>query len=227
MAEESSTKAAGRRAGLVYLILDVFSFTGYLTLTRLLTGSTQMVLARLVASQTELALALVASAIGFAAWIVLGILLYRLMSFAGRASGLLMVIFAVAGTVMNLFALSELLPLVGSASSGMPAETLTPIVHSYNHELQLAQVFSGLWLFPFGWLILRSRIAPPFFGFCLIVGGVFWLLQFARAFDPGLVQVTAYRIAGGATGYLGVIGGEFGICLWLLTKGARAGLAHR
>jgi hypothetical protein len=221
VADGSSAKVAGRRAGLAYLVLDIFSAAGYLTLSGLLAGSAEMVLARLATHQTQLMLALVASVIGFAAWVVLGILLFRLMSSAGRILGLSMLIFVVAGTAVNLLALSELLPLVSSAISGMEAGTLAPIVQSYKHLLQLVQVFSGLWLFPFGWLILRTRIAPGFFGLCLMVGGLFWLLQFALAFEPHLDQVMAYRIASTATGYAGVIGGELGICLWLLIKGAR------
>ena len=219
MAEGSSMKAAGRRAGLAYLVLDVLSTAGYTTLTGLLSGNSEMLLARLASNQTPLTLALVSSALGFAAWIVLGILLYRLMGSAGRISGLFMLIFAVAGTAMNMIALSQLLPLVSSATSDMAVGTLAPIVQSYKHLLQLAQVFSGLWLFPFGWLVLRSHVAPRLLGVCLIFGGLFWLLQFALAFEPWLDRLTVYRVASAATGIPGVVGGEFGMCLWLLIKG--------
>lgn len=217
----SNTKAAGRRAGLAYLVIILFSAPGYMILTKLLAGDSHAVLAHLATSQTLFTLALVSSVIGFLAWTVLAILLYRLMSSAGRISALLMVIFSVAGTVMNLIALAPLLPLLRLASSGMDAGTLAPIVQSYNRLLLLAQVFSGLWLFPFGLLVLRSRIAPRLPGFCLIIGGFSYLLTFATAFDPGLHHIRAYRTIGTTTGILGVIGGEFGICLWLLIKGAR------
>ena len=221
MAEGSSSKTAGRRAGLAYLVLDVFSIAGYIPLTQLLADGPPVVLANLAGNQARLALALVSSTIGFGAWVVLGILLYKLMSPAGRVAGLFMVVFAVAGTAMNLVALWQLLPLADSANSGLAVGTVAEIMQGYKHLLQLAQVFSGLWLFPFGWLVLRSQVAPRVLGVCLIVGGVFWLLQFALAFAPGLEQEMAFRIASTATGIPGVIGGEFGICLWLLVKGAR------
>jgi hypothetical protein len=219
MAHVSNPKAVGRLAGLAYLVIILFSIAGYATLSWLLAGYPQIVLGRLAANQTVFTLAVVASAIGFAAWVVLVLLLYRLMSSAGRIAGFLMVIFGVAGTVTNLIALWRLFPLVGSASSGMDAATLWPMMWSYRHLLLLSQIFSGLWLFPFGWLVLRSRIAPRLLGLCLIVGGFAYLLQFATAFEPGLGQMMAFRIIGTAA-FIPAMIGEFGMCLWLLIKGA-------
>jgi hypothetical protein len=219
MAEGLNTKAAGRLAGLAYLVIILFSLWGYATLSRLLTGSSDLVLARVATNRAVFTLAFVVSAIGFAAWVVLGILLYRLMSSAGRTLGLLMLIFVVAGTAMNLVALSQLLPLIRSASSGLQTGALTTTVDSYNRLLLLAQVFSGLWLFPFGWLVLRSRIAPRFLGICLLAGGLFYLLVFATAFKPALEHMMAYRVVSTPTGILGFLG-ELGMCLWLLFRGA-------
>jgi len=220
MAEASKAKKVGRLAGLAYLAVIVFSAPGYMILTQLLAGSPQTELARLAANQTLFSLALLSSAIGFAAWAPLGLLLYRLMSFAGRIAGLVMLILALAGVAANLIALAQLLPLAGSPDSRMDAATLAPIVQSYQRLLLFAQVFSGAWLFPFGWLVLRSRVAPWFLGVGLLAGGVFYSMVFATAFEPGLVHTAAYRILSPITGILGEVVGELGICLWLLIKGA-------
>ncbi|HEY6454388.1 MAG TPA: DUF4386 domain-containing protein [Steroidobacteraceae bacterium] len=213
--------AAGRRAGLAYLVIIVFPSAAYLTLSWLLAGDLHMVLVRLATNQTVFMLALVANLIGLTAWVVLGILLYRLMSFAGRIPAVLMLVFIVAGTAMSFMALSALLPLLGAAGSGIDVGTLAPMVQNYNHLLLLAQAFSGLWLFPLGWLILRSRMVPRPLGAFLIIGGVSYLLNFATAFEPDLSLMIAYRIGYTATGILGVFVGEIGLCLWLLFKGAR------
>ena len=101
----------------------------------------------------------------------------------------------------------------------MDAGTLAPMVQSYNHLLLLAQVFSGLWMFPFGWLVLRSRIAPRLLGFCLIIGGFGYLLIPVTAFEPSLDQMLAYWIISRVPGIPAMIG-ELGMCLWLLIKGA-------
>jgi hypothetical protein len=212
-------KETGRFAGLAYLVVIVLSIPGYVTLTRLLNGDPHAALASLATSRTAFVLAVASSALGFLAWIVLGALLYRLMSSAGRVAGVCMVIFAIAGTAMNLIALWQLLPLAGPSDS-MDSGAVASIVNGYKRLLQQAQLFSGLWLFPFGWLVVRSRVVPRVLGFCLILAGFFWLLQFATAFEPGLDRSLAFRIASAPTG-ISVMIGEFGTCLWLLIRGAR------
>ncbi len=220
MASPPNAKTTGRFAGLAYLVIILFSIAGYATLTRLLAGSSPNVLARLVADQTLFTLAFASSVIGFAAWAVLVILLYRLLSSASRIAGLLMVALAMAGVAMNLAALFQLCPLV-SLGAGLDAAALTPMVERYRRLMLLAQVFSGLWLFPFGWLVVRSWVAPRLLGLCLIVGGFGYLLVFATAFAPDFGQMLAYKIASAVTGIPALVG-EFGMCLWLLIKGARA-----
>ena len=220
MTNVSNPKLAGRLAGLTYLALIVFSIFGYVTLTRRLDGDPQTVLARLAANRTTFTMAFVSSAIGFAAWVVLGALLYRLMGAAGRLAGIVMLIFVVAGTAMSLYSLWQLLPLAGSGTPGMDAATFAPIVESYRRVLLLAQVFSGLWMFPFGWLVLRSQIVPRALGMCLTVGGLGYLMIFATAFAPSLNDYLVFRVISIAIGAPSLIG-EFGTCLWLLARGAR------
>ena len=104
MAERSSTQAGSRRAGFAYLAVFVFSASAYITLSKLLAADSHTVLARLATNQALFTLAFAASVIGFAAWVVLAVLLYRLMSSAGRLSGQQHRISAVtAGVVANNF----------------------------------------------------------------------------------------------------------------------------
>ncbi len=221
MAEASNSRSAGRLAGLAYLAVIVFSAPGYMILTGLLAGSPQAELARLAANQTLLALALVSSVIGFAAWAPLALLLYRLMSGAGRIPAVLMVVLALAGVAANLISLAQLLPIAVPAGPGMDAATLATSVQGYRRLVLLSQVFSGLWLFPFGWLVLRSRVAPRVLAFGLLAGGVFYCMVFATAFAPSLHLTLAYRVLSPVTGIFGEVVGEMGICLWLLLMGAR------
>jgi hypothetical protein len=221
MADASASKWPGRCAGLAYLAVFVFSIAGYVPLTSLLAGDAPAALGRLGADPALFNMALVSSVMGFLAWLVLGLELYRLMSAAGRTAGILMMIFVVGGVATNLYALAQLLPLAGSAGAGMDAATLAPIVQGYKGVLLQAQVFSGLWAFPFGWLVVRSRVAPRLLGYCLYFAGVFYLMVFATAFVPGLDQAPAFKILSTAISIPGEIVGEFGMCLWLLIMGAR------
>jgi hypothetical protein len=108
----------------------------------------------------------------------------------------------------------------------MNTGALDSSLRSYHHLLALSQVFSGLWLFPFGWLVLRSRIAPRLLGGCLIAGGLSYLLIFSTAFAPGLDHTTGYRIVSTAIGIVGFVG-ELGVCIWLLIKGAAGHRSQR
>jgi uncharacterized protein DUF4386 len=216
--DRSNPQTFARQAGVAYLAIIVFSIAGYSTLSWLLNGS-EPVAARLAEHRIAFASACVASVVGFVAWIVLGLLLYRLMSAAGRLTGLLMLVFVVAGTATNLIAVAQLWPLL-RAQPGLGEAAVAAAVHDYNHLLLLAQVFSGLWLFPFGRLVWHSRIAPRLLAFCLMAGGVFYLLVFATAFAPQLERLMAYRIVSTPAGLFG-FAGELGMCLWLLFKGAR------
>jgi hypothetical protein len=217
MVQASNARTLGRLAGLAYLVIIVFSTAGYLTMTALLDGGAQTVLGRLATDHLRFVLSLTASAIGLLAWIVVGLLIYRLTKETGRVAGLLMLAFVAGGVAMNFAALAQLVPLVTSAS--VDGARLAPPVASYNRVLLLAQVFSGLWLFPFGWLVFRSRIAPRLLGVCLMLGGFGYLMTFATAFAPDLGQSLAFKL-GYVFGAAAMIG-EAGICLWLLIMGAR------
>jgi Domain of unknown function (DUF4386) len=80
----------------------------------------------------------------------------------------------------------------------------------------LANIFWGLWLFPFGILVIKSRIMPRFLGVLLII----------NCFALVVVSLSALLLPN----YLDVVSrfaivpelGELWAMLWLLIKGARA-----
>jgi hypothetical protein len=219
MHEIAGTKRLGHVAGVTYLVMIVSAALGYTTMTRLLTGDTSNVLARILGGST-FHLAFTSMAAGFVAWVILAILLYRLMQSSGRLAATLLLLFTLAGAVTNLVAMGRLLPLFGSSGSELDAVALVQMTGSYEHLLVWAQIFSGLWMFPFGWLVLRSGIAPRFLGYCLMVGGVGYLFIPLTKFYPDLDHHLAYWIVSRAPGIPAMLG-EIGICLWLLVKGVR------
>ena len=38
------------------------------------------------------------------------------------------------------------------------------------------QTFWGLWLLPFGWLVVRSRFLPRWLGYWLALDGIAWII---------------------------------------------------
>jgi hypothetical protein len=77
------------------------------------------------------------------------------------------------------------------------------------------ELFWGLWLLPFGRLVMKSRFLPRFLGVWLIVNGFAWVaLSFTGILLPQYYSA-AFRWAQPA------FFGEIAIMLWLLIKGAK------
>jgi hypothetical protein len=77
------------------------------------------------------------------------------------------------------------------------------------------EVFWGLWLFPFGALVVRSRFLPRLLGIWLIVGGLGYLaLSLAGLLFPQYEDIVFTVVQ---PAFLG----EVAIMLWLLIKGAK------
>ncbi len=86
-------------------------------------------------------------------------------------------------------------------------------LHFYG--LVVAGIFSGLWLFPLGLLVYRSRFLPRFLGVWLAIGGfALVILSLTGVLMPHYYdKVFTYSQA--------AFFGEVALVLWLVIKGAR------
>ena len=73
----------------------------------------------------------------------------------------------------------------------------------------------GAWLVPLGYLVIRSGLVPPAFGYALVVGGTGYLL--------GIVVELVAPSADSVALVLGLLGGlsEIAFLAWLLVRGVR------
>ncbi|MGE0021120.1 MAG: DUF4386 domain-containing protein [Draconibacterium sp.] len=87
----------------------------------------------------------------------------------------------------------------------------------YYQGMRLIHIFSGLWLFPLGYLVFKSNILPKILGILLILGCFGYLLNFV-----GYTLISNYSGLG-ISSYISLPAsiGEIGICLWLLFIGAK------
>jgi hypothetical protein len=86
----------------------------------------------------------------------------------------------------------------------------------YQHGFMIAQLLLNLWLFPLGYLVLKSGFLPRILGILLIVDGFamgIWFFQFF--FFPGYQMIGSLCLAAGFIA-------EGSLCLWLLIKGVKA-----
>lgn len=88
-------------------------------------------------------------------------------------------------------------------------------VTTYQTGFVMAQIFFSAWLFPLGWLVLRSGFLPRLLGWVLLLDGVAVLVWFLQALlAPGY---PAIHYPSWAIGFVA----EVGFALWLVVKGVR------
>ena len=88
--------------------------------------------------------------------------------------------------------------------------------------IAIAGVFWGLWLFPFGLLVIRSGFIPKVLGGLLIAGGFSYLID-----SCFVLLAPQHRDAVSAILMLPLAVGELAMISWLLIKGVRVREAAR
>lgn len=156
------------------------------------------------------------------AFLLLPLALYRVLGDVDRRAAILMVALAAASVPIGLIALShrmEALSLLDSAAQATAAvdAAFAASLQRYGHGLRIASLFWGLWLLPFGWLVLRSARIPRVLGVLLMLGGIGYVVKVFGGLMPGFADSAFARYA-----TLPAALGEIGSCLWLLVFGARA-----
>ena len=158
------------------------------------------------------------------AFLLLPLALYRVLGDVDRRAATLMVALAAASVPIGLIALShrmEALSLLDSTAAHATAAVDAAFAASlqrYGHGLRIASLFWGLWLLPFGWLVLRSARIPRVLGVLLMLGGIGYVVKVFGGLMPDFADSAFARYA-----TLPAALGEIGSCLWLLAFGALAG----
>lgn len=195
-------------------------------------------LAALQAAQGRFEWSIVLGAAGFVFWVLLGLALVRLMRHVSEGAVLALLTFVSLGAVMGLLAVAremDVLAMLRGAGGAATARDVALAMTGFRNLFVVSMVFSALWFFPLGWLVMRCGFLPRIFGAALIVGSVFYFANFigpVLVAGPGPTGVidAAYQstLAGRAIGILsglpGIIG-EVGTCLSLLVYGLRRGTA--
>ena len=76
-------------------------------------------------------------------------------------------------------------------------------------------MFWGLWLLPFGWLVVRSRFMPTWLGYWLLLDGSCWVVYAVTGFLAPEYDDVLFRA------FQPAFLGELAIMLWLLIVGAK------
>ena len=216
-----------RTTGLLYLSMIAGTGAAYYITMTLTAGDPAAVFAKLRESQLLFELAILGFAIGLTAFVFLGLWLYRLFRQVDEAMATVLLVLVSVHAAISLVGLAPLmdaLTLVRGAlliDSGQLAGQVALSVLTFNTIWRVSFIFSGLWLFPLGWLVYRCGFLPKFVGIAAMVGSASYVLAFVGwvmnpAYDASLIG----QIIGVISGLPSLIG-EMGTCISLLVTGFR------
>lgn len=216
-----------RWAGLVYLVVVVTGFfsLGYVPGKFAAPGNPEAMLASIVSQQALFCAGIAAFMVEQIAFLALQLLLFRLFDGIHRHAAVAMVVLAVTGVPVALVGVAHRLDalLLLTDAGGLPVETARAMawlaLKAWGHDIFVASLFWGLWLFPFGWLVMRSGKLPRILGVLLILGGAGYMIDiFGELLLTGYVDTAFSDYV-----HLPAAVGEVGTCLWLLVMSVRAG----
>ena len=222
----SSTRNPGRFAGLLYVLTSIVGFFAmmYVPTKIIVHGNAVATASNILAHETLFRLGIACELIGQAGFIFVAFVLYGLLKGVNRQQASLMVTLIVVSIpiafVNELNSIAALVLVRGadflSIFDKPQRDTLAMLfMNLHGHGFDLAEIFWGLWLFPMGLLVYRSRFLPRFLGVWLALAGFAWVILSLTAivFPQFEDKVFSY----GQPAFFG----EVAFMLWLVIKGAK------
>jgi hypothetical protein len=223
---KSSLKKTARLAGFLYVIMGIAAAYGimYVPSQVIVPGNAATTAHNILAHEFLFRAGMVSQFISNTLFILLVLVLYRLLKQVNGHQAKLMVAFVLVqvpiGYLIETFNMTSLMILNGEIMKALePAQKqdlamLFLIMHKYG--MITIEIFSGLWLIPFGRLVYKSRFMPGILGILLIIGGIayiiesltFWLFPGYQPF-VSRYMIVLYSI------------GETPMILWLCIKGVK------
>jgi len=223
----TSPKKTAQIAGLLYLSLAITGAFGIMYVpTAIIVPSDAMATAKNILSNEGLfRLSIVSQLVSQTIFVFLVMALYQLLRDVDLKNARLMVALVVAAVpIAFLNTLNQVIALrllsgetFLNVFDNNQREALTLVfLNLSNDGIAVAQVFWGLWLFPFGMLVIKSGFIPKWPGYLLIIACFGYVLNsLAHFLFPAFVELISIFTA--VAGMLG----EFSIILWFLIKGVR------
>lgn len=221
------TKKNARIAGLFYLLMGISGPLGimYVPSYILVSGDAAATVSNLINSEMLFRLSIVSSMVCQISFIFLVLSLNRLFRGVNEWHSRLMVSLVIAAVpvaflneimhtaVLVILSGSEYLNVFGSEQVNA---LVMLFLELHEKGILIVGVFWGLWLFPFGYLVIKSGFIPKIFGILLIIGCFAYLADSITAF---LIPQHREFISKILMIPLGV--GEISTILWLIIVGAK------
>ena len=206
--------------------MSIFGFFAmmYVPSKLIVHGNAAVTASNIAASETLFRLGIAAELIGYAGFIFVALALYDLLKGVNRRRASLMVILIVVSVpIAFLNELNSIAALVLVRGADFLSIFEKPqrdalamlFLRLHFHGFVVAGIFSGLWLFPLGLLVFRSRFLPRFLGVWLILGGFAWVILSLTGILLPQYYDKVFNFS------QPVFFGELAFMFWLLIKGAK------
>lgn len=229
-ASHAPIKVAARQAGALYLLFAIVAiFNEFLFPAFMVSGNPTATASNITAGELTYRFGILSGFATHIVFLVVVVSLYNLLKDVDRQHATLMVLFVSVGVtiaLVNLF--NRIAPLILLSGSDYFTVFTKPqlevlalgFLRLHTNGTFVASAFWGLWLFPFGILVIKSGFLPRVLGVLLMVAGFAYVTVSVTsivlpAYRPIVTQVMTPLYFG-----------EFPIILWLLLKGAKLPLGE-
>ena len=223
----TSLSKNARIAGLLYILASVVGVVRlmYIPNALFVHGNATATASNIAAHESLFRLGIVSNPVGAVLWLFAPLALYRLLKGVDQTLAVLMVILGSLMQVPLFFVntVNDAAALLFARGAGYLSvfdkpqrDAFARLFLDLHHQLDLANlIFAGLWLFPFGLLVYKSRFLPRFLGVWLMIA-CFALLAFSFT---GLLFPAYEDKAFSITQPIAL--GEVATMLWLVIMGAK------
>ena len=220
------TMRLARLAGAVYVSLGLAAAFGFYH-APLVESDLNAIAHRLTQSDIRFRIGVVSDVFSTALSVPLALLLYQLLKPVHKMQAVWMALLLVAAmpisfvVALNYVAARWLLigaPEVAALASAQREALGMLFLRLHTHGVLAMEIFWGLWLVPFGLLVMKSRFLPRVLGILLVIAGVAYVAHSVVSLLLDGPRIILYE----RVTMLARAAGEFPIMLWLVIKGADA-----
>ena len=218
-------KKTARLAGLYYLIMAATGPIGLMLVPSkiIVSGDPAATVQNVISNEFLLRIGIISNLVCQISFIFLVLALYRLFKETNEKQSKLMVSLVIAAVPIAIFNevnYAAVLVLIKNSYflKAFSADQLNSLVMMFlNLHGQgeiIASIFWGLWLFPFGYLVIKSGFIPKILGVLLMIGCFSYLIDSSFA-----LLIPKHRDIVTNILMLPLSAGELSMILWLLIKG--------
>jgi hypothetical protein len=226
----SSRKGTARRAGALYLVFSLVAIVGEFLIPSFMVADDAAATARnITGAEATYRIDILIGLVTLILFIFLVASLYKLLKDVGKTPAMLMVLLVAIGVAFSIAnLLTKFAPLILLSGAEYLSVFTKPqlealslsILRFHGSAAAISTVFWGLWLFPFGILVIKSGFIPRIFGILQMVAGFAYLASSITSIVLPEYRQIVSRVM------MPLYLGEVPIIFWLLIKGARAPLTH-